>query len=81
MERHLKSFSDHGHKGGGGTSSTVGGKINQGKHKLKRKAKIVNLQLKVACFVKKKNNVVNFKMRSFKLVSARRSTVLSIPIQ
>ncbi len=41
----------------------------------------VDLLIKVACFSTKTNNIVNIIMRSSKLVGARRSAVLSHPLQ
>jgi len=41
----------------------------------------VDLLIKVACYVKKKNNIFNIKMSLSKLVTTRRSTVLSLPPQ
>jgi len=38
----------------------------------------VDLLFKVACFVKKANNIFGIKMSCSKLVSTRRSTVLSL---
>jgi hypothetical protein len=41
----------------------------------------VDLLIKVACFVKKKNDIFNRKMSLSELVSTRRSTVLSLSLQ
>ncbi len=41
----------------------------------------VDLLIKVACLVKKENNIFNIKISSSKLVITRRSTVLSLPPQ
>jgi hypothetical protein len=40
---------------------------------------MVELQIKVACFVKKATNKFYLKSSSSKLVSTKRSTVLSLP--
>jgi hypothetical protein len=40
----------------------------------------VDLLIKVACFVKKVNNVYNIKSSSYRLVITTRSTVLSLPL-
>jgi len=40
----------------------------------------IDLLIKVACFCKKENNIFNIKMSWSKLVSTRRSTVLSLPL-
>ncbi len=36
--------------------------------------------IRVACFVKKENNILNKKAADLKLVSTRRSTVLNLPL-
>jgi hypothetical protein len=41
----------------------------------------VDLLVKVACFVKKVKDIFSTKLRCSKLISARRSTVLSLPLQ
>ncbi len=41
----------------------------------------VDLIFRVACFVKKENKVFNMKSSKSKLVSTRRSTVLTLPFQ
>jgi hypothetical protein len=40
-----------------------------------------DLLVKVACFVKDTNNIFNVKGADLKRVSARRSRVLSLPVQ
>jgi hypothetical protein len=40
---------------------------------------MVGLLIKLACFVKKGNNICNIKSSLYKLVCKRRSTVLSLP--
>ncbi len=44
-------------------------------------ARLTDLLIKEACFVKKVNNMHNLKRSWSKIVSTRRSTVLSIPLQ
>ncbi len=41
----------------------------------------VDLLIKVACFVQKVKNIFNIKRTRSKIVSTRRSTVLSLPLQ
>ncbi len=41
----------------------------------------VDLLIEVACFVKKENNIYNMKKSWYKLVSTRRSTVLSLALR
>jgi hypothetical protein len=42
---------------------------------------MVDLLIKVACFVKNPDNVSNIKSSLSKLVSTRRPTLLSLPLQ
>jgi hypothetical protein len=42
---------------------------------------VVDLLIKIACFVTKVSNIFYIKMSSSKLVFTRRSTVLSLPLQ
>jgi hypothetical protein len=41
----------------------------------------VDLLVKVACFVRMVSNIFNFKMSLTELVSKRKSTVLTLPLQ
>jgi hypothetical protein len=41
----------------------------------------VDLLIKVTCFIKEINKIFNIKSNRSKLVSERRSTVLSLPLQ
>jgi hypothetical protein len=48
---------------------------------LKGRFSTVHLPIKVACFVTKVNNIFNIKSKCSIPVGARRSTVLSLPLQ
>ncbi len=48
---------------------------------LRGRLSTVDLLIKLACFVKDENNVCFLKVSLYKLVSARRSAVQSLPLQ
>ncbi len=52
---------------------------NSGNTNRVEKLSTVDPVIRVACFVKKENNIFNIKMSRSELVSTRRSTVLSLP--
>ncbi len=56
-------------------------KVEAGKTKWRGKFNTVNLLIKVPCFVTKVNNVSIVKSIRSKLVSTRRSIVLSLPLR